>query len=164
MAVSQSSLLGAAGEHYILCQLLRRGFIAALAPAGVPNADIIVSDDIGEKLCAVQVKTRRELGSDKGWHMKPKHEQLIADRLFYCFVDFGASLDFSPVTYVVPSKVVAEAIRDNHQLWLRTPGMKGQQRKDSPVRRMLPDYSRLVPGSKHGAGWLEQYKEAWKLI
>src|SRR5258708_5112034 len=59
-----SSILGAAGEHYIMCQLLRRGRIAALAPAGVPNTDLVVTDKIGDKLCAVQVKVRREIGSD----------------------------------------------------------------------------------------------------
>jgi hypothetical protein len=32
---SQSTLLGAPGEHYVLCQLLRRGYIAALASIGV---------------------------------------------------------------------------------------------------------------------------------
>ena len=41
---SQASLLGAAGEHYVLSQLLRRGYIAALAPQGVPNADIVITD------------------------------------------------------------------------------------------------------------------------
>lgn len=33
---SETSLLGAAGEHYIMCELLRRGYIAALAPQGIP--------------------------------------------------------------------------------------------------------------------------------
>ena len=28
-----TTILGAAGEHYVMCQLLRRGLIAALAPA-----------------------------------------------------------------------------------------------------------------------------------
>ncbi len=41
---SNSTILGAAGEHYVMCQLLRRDLIAALAPTGVPNADIIVTD------------------------------------------------------------------------------------------------------------------------
>jgi hypothetical protein len=36
---SQSTLLGAAGEHYVMAELLRRGYVAALAPQGVPNAD-----------------------------------------------------------------------------------------------------------------------------
>lgn len=45
--VAASTVLGAAGEHYVMSVLLRHGFIAALAPVGVPNTDIIVSDDIG---------------------------------------------------------------------------------------------------------------------
>ena len=35
--VAASTVLGAAGEHCVMCQLLRRGLIAALAPVGVPN-------------------------------------------------------------------------------------------------------------------------------
>ncbi len=66
--VSTSSLTGAAGEHFVMSELLRRGMIAALAPAGVPNCDIVVTDDIGDRLCAVQVKTRIGKGSDRGWH------------------------------------------------------------------------------------------------
>lgn len=53
MTMSHSSLLGAAGEHYVMSQLLRRGFIAALAPVGVPSADIVVTDDIGDRVCAI---------------------------------------------------------------------------------------------------------------
>jgi hypothetical protein len=69
---SQSTLLGAAGEHHVMAELLRRGYIAALAPIGVPNADIIVTDVEGSRLCSIQVKTRRDIGSDGGWHMKAK--------------------------------------------------------------------------------------------
>ncbi len=77
--VSKSTILGAAGEHFVMSQLLRRGLIAALAPAGVPNADIVVTDDIGSRLCAVQVKTRNDKGSDGGWHMRAKHERIAGD-------------------------------------------------------------------------------------
>ena len=87
--VAASTVLGAAGEHYVMCQLLRRGLIAALAPAGVPNTDIVVTDDVGDRLCAVQVKTRQEKGTDGGWHMGAKHEKIISDALFYAIVDFG---------------------------------------------------------------------------
>jgi hypothetical protein len=80
--MSPSSLLGAAGEHYVMSQLLRRGLIAALAPVGVPTADIIVTDDIGDWACAIQVKTRRQIGSDGGWHMKAKHEDFRGASLF----------------------------------------------------------------------------------
>jgi hypothetical protein len=100
---SNSTILGAAAEHYVMCQLLRRGMIAALAPAGVPDADIIVSDRLGSALFAIQVKARRDIGSDGGWHMKGKHEGMVRDLLFYCFVDFGRSLTDAPKCWVVPS-------------------------------------------------------------
>ena len=89
---TNSTILGAAAEHYVMCQLLRQGKIAALAPAGVPDADIIVSDRVGSALAAVQVKARRGIGGDGGWHMKAKHETMVRELLFYCFVDFGAGL------------------------------------------------------------------------
>jgi hypothetical protein len=84
---SNSTILGAAGEHYVMCQLLRRGLIAALAPTGVPHADIIVTDQSGDQLCAIQVKVRRDIGRDGGWHMKAKHEEIVWPKLFYCFVE-----------------------------------------------------------------------------
>ena len=71
---SQTSLLGAAGEHHVMAELLRRNYIAALAPQGVPNADIVVTNIEGSRLCSIQVKTRRDIGSDGGWHMNEKHE------------------------------------------------------------------------------------------
>jgi len=61
---SQATLLGAAGEHYVLSQLLRRGYIAAIAPQGVPNAHILVTDLEGQRLYAIQLKTRRDIGTD----------------------------------------------------------------------------------------------------
>src|SRR5688572_15316827 len=41
---SATTLLGAAGEYHVMTELLRRGYIAALAPHAVPSADIIASD------------------------------------------------------------------------------------------------------------------------
>lgn len=161
--VFATSLTGAAGEHFVMSQLLRRGFIAALAPVGVPNCDIVVTDDIGDRLCAVQVKTRNNAGKDGGWHMGKKHESLTAPTLFYCFVDFAMGKDCSPFTYVVPAAVVATALADCHQAWLKQPGKQGQQRKDGDMRRLLPNYAHLEMAN-YGAGWLEPYREAWHLL
>lgn len=159
---SDSTILGAAGEHYVMCQLLRRGMIAALAPTGVPNTDIVVTDQIGDRLCAIQVKTRREKGSDGGWHMKPKHEEFSSPNSFYCFVDFGSSLVKPPKCWVVPSAVVAKALRTTHRAWMSTPGKKGQAHKDSNVRRLLPHYKMLE--SQYPLGWLDKYSDAWSLL
>lgn len=161
--VSATSLTGAAGEHFVMSELLRRGYIAALAPAGVPNCDIVVTDDIGDRLCAVQVKTRNSTGADDGWHMRKKHEALTSPTLFYCFVDFAAHKPGGAFTHVVPAPVVATALAEAHQAWLSQPGKWGQQRKDSDFRRFLPDYTHLQMG-KYEAGWLESYREAWHLL
>jgi len=161
--VSATSLTGAAGEHFVMSELLRRGMIAALAPAGVPNCDIVVTDDIGDRLCAVQVKTRRGKGSDRGWHMSKKHEELTSPSLFYCFVDFEMGTGEQPFTYVVPAAVVATCLAENHQIWLAQPGAKGQAHNDNEMRRFKPDYSNLGT-TKYLEGWLEPYREAWHLL
>ena len=162
--VAASTVLGAAGEHYVMCQLLRRGLIAALAPVGVPNADIVVTDDLGDRLCAVQVKTRVEKGSDGGWHMSAKHEKIVSDLLFYAFLDFGKELTSPPRCFIVPSSVVASVIGQSHRAWLAAPGKSGQQRKDTDFRRFLPDYDKMGVHIGRGSGWLEPYLENWSQI
>jgi hypothetical protein len=163
---SQNSLIGVAGEHYVLYELLRRGYIAALAPAGVPTADIVVSDIDGTRQCSIQVKTRRGVGADGGWHMSIKHEKIRGERLFYCFVDFQSSDKVRPLVYVMPSAVVATAIADAQQKWLATPGKNGQQHNDGPMRRLLPDYAKAlhVTDYPYGVGWLDRYLDAWDIL
>ena len=167
-----STIVGAAGEYHALSQLLRRGWIAALAPDGAPNMDILVTDENNHKLCAIQVKTRRDIGGDKGWHMKPKHENMIVDDLFYVFVDVGKQPSDPTTSYILPSKAVADCIRLCHQVWLDTPGKGGRPHKDSNVRRLLPDYSHINPITEDGqniidkykTGWLEPYRENWSIL
>lgn len=160
--VSATSLIGAAGEHLVMSQLLRRGFIAALAPAGVPNCDIVVTDDVGDRAFAVQVKTRRNLGTDGGWHMSKKHEQLVSPTLFYCFVDLGREPSDTPTIYVVPAPVVADVLHRAHKAWLAKPGKGGKPHNDTDFRRFLPDYSHLGLDDL-GPDWLDGYRgsAAW---
>ncbi len=146
-----------------MCHLLRHGFIAALAPAGVPNCDIVVTDELGDRLCAVQVKSRRAIGTDGGWHMGRKHESLVSDTLFYAFVDFGKDPGSTPEVFVLPSQIVADAVRDTHAAWLAQPGAKGQPRNDSSFRRLLPNCECYGLAS-YGRGWLERYCNAWHLL
>lgn len=92
--------IGAAAEYYVMCQLLRRNFIAALAPKGVPEIDILVTDRGGNSLAEVQVKGR-QYSRDRGWMMGEKHEKLIRPRLFYCMVDFGEGLADIPKCWIL---------------------------------------------------------------
>jgi len=134
--------------------------------------DILVTDEDNNKLCAKQVKTRRDIGRDKGWHMKPKHESLTAPDLFYAFVDVGSKPSEPTSCFILPSKIVADCIRNCHQVWLATPGKGGKQHNDSNVRRLLPDYSHINPVTPENiaivdhyrAGWLEPFREKWEKL
>jgi hypothetical protein len=96
--------------------------------------------------------------------MHVKHESLVSDSLLYAFVDFGRDQDAAPSCFIVPSDVVASAVRDAHVKWLMTPGKGGKSRKDSKLRRFLPDYERKGLSIGRGSGWLEVYRDAWNRI
>ena len=163
--VSESTLLGASGEHLVMSELLRRGFIAGLAPVGVPNADIVVTDIEGSRMCSIQVKSRRDIGTDGGWYVKEKHESIISEKLFNCFVDFGKTLDDRPRKFLMPSAIVARVLQESHNRWLAIPGAKGQLHKDGPMRRLLPDYYKVFGSENpYPSGWLDKYQDAWSLL
>jgi hypothetical protein len=166
-----TTLAGAAGEHFVMGELLRRGVIAALAPAGAPNMDILITDISGHKLAAIQVKTRRKCGSDDGWHMSKKHESIIDPAIFYVFVDLAADI---PVYYIVPSEVVATVVKTQHEIWLRKPSKSGKLKATTEMRRFSGTYdARRWSGisaddeifvESHLQGWLDQYRGAWENI
>jgi hypothetical protein len=141
--------------------LLRRGLIAALAPRGVPNADIIVTDKIGDQLCAVQVKTRLRGAGDNGWHMGAKHEEITSPNIYYVFVGFETE---PPGCWIVPSAIVAEALKLSHGNWLAMPGKGGRAHNDSKMRRFRFNYDNVGLQDKYPKGWLDQYKDAWHLL
>lgn len=155
----EKALVGPAGEYYVLFRLLRLGLLAALAPPRTPTTDILVlSPDGGSINASIQVKTRTS-GADGGWPMNKKHEEIAEDRLFYAFVDLEPD---TPVTYIIPSHVVADVLAKGHQLWLAAPGRGGRPHKDNPMRRVRPIYEFDVPD--YPPGWIEQWQERWDLI
>ena len=158
----QPNLVGAAGEYFVMSQLLRRGYIAALAPVGVPNADIVVTDKLGDRLCAVQVKSRSGKNKRGGWMMGKKHEDIKSTTLFYCFVDFGGDNDEKADCWIVPSSVVAKTIAKSHLAWLKQPGKKGQQRTEGKMRKFNQEHELL--GKSYKQGWLEEYRETWDVL
>jgi len=112
-------MVGASGEFYVLARLSLLGEIAAQAPEGAPTADILIASSAGDRLCSVQVKARQAKGSDHGWHMSKKHEAIKSASLFYAFFDFGKLTEPKPITYIVPSAVVAEVLQSMHRAWHR---------------------------------------------
>lgn len=147
-----TTLTGAAGEHLVLSRLLQRGVLAAPAPRGTSKVDILVNFLDDRPPVLLQVKAR-QVGSDGGWHMSEKHETIEDESIFYCFVNFQPE---HPTVHVIPSRVVAQVLRIDHQTWLDTPGQNGQPHKQTKMRRIRP----TLYGQP--ADWMDQYLEAWE--
>lgn len=96
--------------------------------------------------------------------MGAKHEKIVSDTLFYCFVDFGLKLTNVPTCFVLPSAIVADVLTQSYHKWLSTPGAKGQQRRETDLRRFLPNYDKTGVIVERGEGWLEPYRVNWALI
>lgn len=151
---TDTTLTGATGEHLVLSRLLQRGIVAAQAPEGVRTVDILVNPMDGGRPLFLQVKSR-QYGSDGGWHMRKKHEQSTDADLFYCFVDFEPE---HPVVFVIPSKVIARAIEEDHRIWLGTPGRNGQAHNDHEMRRVRPTMFSMLEN------WMDSYRENWTVL
>jgi len=149
-----TTLTGAAGEHLVLSRLLSRGVLAAQAPRGARKADVLVNFLDGGKPALIQVKSR-QFGSDGGWHMSEKHENQTEEDLWFCFVNFEPT---SPTVHVIPAPIVAQALKIDHEMWLVTPGRKGQAHNPSNMRRLKPKMS------GQPEGWIAQYLENWDQI
>lgn len=156
-AKAPTSLVGAAGEHCCMTQLLLRGCLAALTPRGSPDADILVRSPDGVIAAEVQVKARSGRRG-KGWWMSVKHQDLVRPRMFYCFVDFGHETSW-PV-YVMPSEVVARYLTLSYQEWRAAPGKGGKEHTDWSGRFISPQ--RPVKGDPDG--WMEPYLGRWDSI
>ena len=99
----------------------------------VKDFDILAINRTTYEQFAIQVKTTGY--KQKKWTLSKKNETLVGDNIVYVFVSLN-ELDV-PEYHIVPSKIVAETIKNFHQNWLDTPGKKGQQRNDTNIRNFF---------------------------
>lgn len=149
----QRSLVGPAGEHFVLFRLYQQGMLASLSPPGSPTVDVLVLAADESVIATLQVKTRTR-GTNKGWHMNSKQEHMSAPRCFYAFVDMDVPEGAMPITYIIPSSEVAKMLAASHKAWLAIPN-----HRDNPMRNVRPSHPFRVPG--YPDGWMDQYREAW---
>lgn len=122
---------GNAGEYFVAGELERHGFTAAVPMSNTKDFDILAINRETYKQFAIQVKTTGF--KQKVWTLGVKNEELIGDNIIYIFVALN-ELDV-PEYHIVPSYIVAKTIKESHQEWLNTPGKKGQQHNDNPIRK-----------------------------
>lgn len=81
------------------------------------GVDLIVSEPMGGKSVAVQVKTSQ--GSAKKWVLSHKCETLKKPSLYYVFVNLGLPGEL-PKYHIVSSETVASTVRREYAAWVKT--------------------------------------------
>jgi len=64
----RGTLVGNAGEYFVVAELLKRGKVASLAPRNTPAFDILATD--GSRTVRIRVKTKSEEYTDWQWMAK----------------------------------------------------------------------------------------------
>lgn len=132
------ALSGIAGEYFVAAELTRRGYIASLTLRNTRGVDILVSNLDATRSVGIQVKATQ--GSARTWMLSQKVEANIATNLFFVFVRLnGLSV---PEYYIVPREDVSRYVTENHKLWLKTPGRKGQPHVDTSMRQFIDSENR----------------------
>jgi hypothetical protein len=128
---------GMTGVFMTAAELSRLGYIVTLTSRNTEAVDMLVSkskDDFKPKL--IQVKANQN--GQKNWTLNMKAENLKADDLIYIFVNFSKKNPL-PEFHIIPSKNLADIIFKGHREWIKTPGRKGIQHKDTAMRKFVDE-------------------------
>ncbi|HHX08848.1 MAG TPA: aspartate ammonia-lyase [Chloroflexi bacterium] len=149
---------GNASQFFVAGELCRRGFSAVVTLGNTPNTDILCSNLEGTKFVHIQVKTY--VPGIRTCSVGVKAEKFFGDNFFW--VLGGIPLPESDRNfeyYIIPSRVMAENVKQRHSDWLKRPGRRGQPHNDNPVRGLL------LPPRKSPYHWdISPYLNRWDLI
>lgn len=122
--------IGNAGEYFVAGELERRGFTVAVPMANVKDFDVLAINRQTYQQFAIQVKTTGY--KQKKWTLSQKNETLAGDNILYFFVSLNER--DAPEYHIVPSRIVAQTIREDYERWLSTPGKQGQKHNETLIR------------------------------
>jgi hypothetical protein len=66
-------------------------------------------------------------------YARQKHETITSPNLFYCFVNISKYTSVFKF-YIVPSRVVAKYVKEQHAFWLEMKRKEGKEVKDTDMR------------------------------
>ena len=156
----KGTLIGNAGEYFVVAELLARGIVAALAPRNAPSFDVLATK--GDKTVRIRVKTGNRRHDNRWRWVVKKDGSIFRDvagkRDFVVLVDLAPTDDPNACNeyYIVPTKRVERWLRESFEEWLKTPGRGG--RPHSPQNS--------IRGLKFSK-WerkLKRYKNDWDIL
>jgi hypothetical protein len=128
------STRGNASQFFVAGELCRRGYSAVVTLGNSPNTDILSSNLAGTRFVHIQVKTF--VPGNRTCSVGLKAERNFGDNFFWVLGGIPEPGSASPfIYYVIPEAAMAENVKRAHRQWLADVGARGQERKDSQVRR-----------------------------
>lgn len=156
--IRDKSHRGNASQFFIAGELCRRGLMAVVTMGNCPNTDILCSNKAGTAFAHIQVKTF--VPGNRTCSVGLKAEKNYGENFFWILGGIPepkTNKEF--IYYIIPSEDLATNVLGNHDLWLKTPGKKGQAHNPTTMRTVE------IPPYKHKNGWdLDKYKNRWDLI
>lgn len=147
---SRTNELGVSGEYFVVAELTRQGYVASLTSKNTKAIDILASSKDGKRCVSIQVKTcsNNKLNT---WKLNDKVENINSENIFYVFVNLNEGNP--PDYFIVPSRNVAETVKNTHREWINTPNRQGGRHNDTPMRtfRINEEYK-------------TEWKDAWYLL
>ena len=152
----EGTLIGNAGEYYVVAELLKRGIIAALAPRNAPAFDVLATK--GHYTARIRVKTKSEQFDSWRWSAKPDGTIF---RDLHDASDFTVLVNLTRETkdlafFIVPTRLVHQWLVTRFTAWVNKPGKNG--RPHNPANRI-----RGLSYRGH-AELLESHRDAWNLL
>lgn len=149
---------GNASQFFVAGELCRRGYSAVVTLGNTPNVDILCSNSDGTRFVHIQVKTFLPGKQTCSVGMKALRD--FGPTFFWVLAGIPAPDSQRAFEYfVIPSEAMAANVSKAHDLWLKTPGAKGQAHRDSKVRTVH------LPPHVSFSGWeISRYLNRWDLI
>src|SRR5207244_2000061 len=149
---------GNASQFFIAGELCRPGYSAVVTLGNTPNVDILCSNQKGTRFAHIQVKTF--VPGNRTCSVGMEAMKNVGPTFFWVLGGIPLAGSDRPFEYyIIPSETMAKNVSEAHELWLSTPGKKGQSHKDNTVRTVhLPPY-------KSFSGWdISIYRDRWDFI
>ncbi|HVO43340.1 MAG TPA: hypothetical protein VMT34_11985 [Aggregatilineales bacterium] len=156
----EGTLIGNAGEYFVVAELLKRGIVAALAPRNTPAFDILATNFRVVPQKTVQIRVTTKSGQYDSWRWSTRIDGVIFPRLESAG-DFTILVNLTDDTkhmdyFVLQTHVLNQWIIDDFEWWLAQPGKKGQPH--SRENRLRALYYRSYEQK------LEQYRNNWGIL
>lgn len=152
--------VGNAGEYYLASRLSAEDFIATITLGRTERYDILAISPKGRTI-KLSVKTRIQ-SSAYDFPLSARDELLVAEDFYYGFVRLNG-FSKEPDFWIMPSRIVAQLIKDGQKKWMGKLGKKNKPHKETSLRILavaVPEKQKYL----YPENWEQEVKKYYKNI